>query len=117
MLYPNYDDFVSLSTNHLEVGSHVKDRSKEKKEQFVLPLMRLPGIQAGPCVGLLDLPKKTLPNWSGLPVLNLTGSLTSQEELIRVGLMRRAGLPTCAQRAVPSFGLQDITCIDSDTPQ
>ncbi|KAH0836517.1 hypothetical protein J3R83DRAFT_8156 [Lanmaoa asiatica] len=47
MLYPNYDDFVSLSTNHLEVGSHVKDEPGEvyekKKHLFSLPLMHLSG--------------------------------------------------------------------------
>ncbi|KAI0080944.1 hypothetical protein K474DRAFT_1704236 [Panus rudis PR-1116 ss-1] len=46
MLYPNYAGFVSLSTNHLEVGSHVKDMPLEaylqKRRLFLLPLMPLP---------------------------------------------------------------------------
>ncbi|KAJ7245153.1 hypothetical protein B0H12DRAFT_1127983 [Mycena haematopus] len=72
MLYPNYEGFVSLSTNHLEIGSHVKDRPKDKQEVFMLPLMEL-----GSSVDLLDLPGARLPAWDALPRLNLTGFLTS----------------------------------------
>ncbi|KAJ6518627.1 hypothetical protein C8R45DRAFT_851005, partial [Mycena sanguinolenta] len=68
MLYPNYAEFVSLSTNHLEIGSHVKDRPKDKQEAFTLPLMEL-----GSAVNLLDLPGGRLPEWDALPTLNLTG--------------------------------------------
>jgi hypothetical protein len=75
MLYPNYAGFVSLSTNHLEVGSHVKDRPKEKQEVFRLPLMELGSGQ------LLDLPGGRLPGWDTMPVLNLTGFLCSLENL------------------------------------
>ncbi|KAJ7449542.1 hypothetical protein FB451DRAFT_1287240 [Mycena latifolia] len=80
MLYPNYAEFTSLSTNHLEVGSHVKERPKEKQEVFRLPLMKLSeGWQ------LLDLPGGRLPGWEMLPVLNLTGFLSSLDEIIAVG--------------------------------
>ncbi|KAF7370755.1 Succinate dehydrogenase [ubiquinone] iron-sulfur subunit, mitochondrial [Mycena sanguinolenta] len=72
MLYPNYARFVSLSTNHLEIGSHVKDRPKDKQEAFMLPLMDL-----GSSVHLLDLPGGRLPEWDALPALNLTGFLVS----------------------------------------
>ncbi|KAJ7767459.1 hypothetical protein DFH07DRAFT_915684 [Mycena maculata] len=78
MLYPNYADFVSLSTNHLEVGSHVKERPKEKQEVFRLPLMKLEESWQ-----LLDLPRGTLPRWGTLPVLNLTGFLSGLEEIGR----------------------------------
>ncbi|KAJ7077905.1 hypothetical protein B0H15DRAFT_789368 [Mycena belliarum] len=80
MLYPNYAEFTSLSTNHLEVGSHVKERPKEKREVFRLPLMPL-----GESQQLLDLPGGRLPDWGVLPVLNLTGGLTSLERIIEVG--------------------------------
>ncbi|KAJ7504551.1 hypothetical protein B0H11DRAFT_1710127 [Mycena galericulata] len=79
MLYPNYADFVSLSTNHLEVGSHVKERPKEKQEVFRLPLMRL--SESGK---LLDLPGGTLPRWEELPVLNLTGFISSLSGIVPV---------------------------------
>ncbi|KAJ7043442.1 hypothetical protein C8F04DRAFT_718749 [Mycena alexandri] len=77
MLYPNYPDFLSFSTNHLEVGSHVKDRPKEKLEVFRRPLMDLSVSEQL----LLDLPGETLPRWDVLPVLNLTGVLTSLEKI------------------------------------
>src|SRR6202050_179875 len=82
MLYPNYADFVSFSTNHLEVGSHVKDRPNDvylqRKELFLLPLMSLSdnSNSSMPSSGILDLPGETLPPWHSLPILNLTGSLT-----------------------------------------
>ncbi|KAJ6581330.1 hypothetical protein B0H19DRAFT_1114751 [Mycena capillaripes] len=77
MLYPNYAGFMSLSTNHLEVGSHVKDRPKEKQEMFRLPLMQL-----GASVQLLELPGGRLPQWDALPVLNLTGFISSLESIL-----------------------------------
>ncbi|CAA7267399.1 unnamed protein product [Cyclocybe aegerita] len=43
MLYPNYDAFLSLSTNHLEVGSHVK--TGEASKLLDLPDHRLPDIE------------------------------------------------------------------------
>ena len=92
MLYPNYDNFVSLSTNHLEVGSHVKTRSKAKQDLFLLPLMQLP---KGQKYDLLDLPYGTLPPLDQLPVLNLTGSLTSIEKIINTGRLRRDELTGC----------------------
>ncbi|KAJ7801867.1 hypothetical protein B0H14DRAFT_3489107 [Mycena olivaceomarginata] len=75
MLYPNYEGFVSLSTNHLEIGSHVKDRPKEKQEVFRLPLMELSSS-----IHLLDLPGARLPEWEALPVLNLTGFLIARDK-------------------------------------
>jgi len=96
MLYPNYDHFVSLSTNHLEVGSHVKIPSEANKQQFLLPLMKLSNTQET-TIGLLDLPGGVLPDWNLLPILNLTGSLTSLEALIDLGLARRMELSTCSK--------------------
>ena len=113
MLYPNFDNFVSLSTNHIEVGSHVKDRSKEKREQFLLPLMDLPDLEAKrSSVGLLDLPMGTLPQWNLLPVLNLTGSLTTLEMLTEVGLSRKAELKVHDCSGVLPYDVRDLTCID-----
>ena len=115
MLYPNFDNFVSLSTNHIEVGSHVKNRSKEKREQFLLPLMDLPSLEGKrSSIGLLDLPMGTLPQWNMLPVLNLTGSLTTLELLTEVGLSRKAELRVhdCSGFLLP-FDVRDLTCIDS----
>ncbi|KAG5643101.1 hypothetical protein DXG03_001565 [Asterophora parasitica] len=110
MLYPNYPEFVSLSTNHLEVGSHVKVRTKEKQKLFVVPLMPLTpyGTSSGP--GLLDMPGGALPEWDALPVLNLTGSLTTLEELVAMGRARRTELTGCSAES-EEFDSHALMCI------
>jgi len=95
MVYPNYDNFVSLSTNHLEIGSHVKDAPREtyvqKREMFRVPLMGLEGATR-----LVDLPHGMLPVFDDLPVLDLFGQLSSLETLISLGRTRRSEvIPTC----------------------
>ncbi|KAJ6621304.1 hypothetical protein B0H10DRAFT_2017874 [Mycena sp. CBHHK59/15] len=69
------------------VGSHVKERSKEKQEVFRLPLMEL--TESGQ---LLDLPGERLPRLDALPVLNLTGCLSSLEDVVTVGREREEEL-------------------------
>lgn len=94
MLYPNYEGYVSLSTNHLEVGSHVKDVPPEvyaqKQKLFRHPLMRLPSSQPGvpTSSGLLQLPSGTLPPWDSLPVLDLLGLRSTEDILFRRGQRR-----------------------------
>jgi len=95
MVYPNYDNFVSLSTNHLEIGSHVKEAPLEsyaqKREKFRVPLMDLDGTTR-----LMDLPHGTLPSFNDLPVLDLFGQLSSLEALILLGQRRRSEMfPAC----------------------
>ncbi|KAH7335311.1 hypothetical protein B0J17DRAFT_669564 [Rhizoctonia solani] len=100
-LYPNYGFFVSLSTNHLEVGEHVPANiNQEKQRQYFLPLMqepeianRRPGTELG--VKLLDLPLSNLPKWGDLPVLDLWGDISNLERLRSVGLERRVNMSVC----------------------
>jgi hypothetical protein len=123
MLYPNYDDFVSLSTNHLEVGSHVREEPGEvyerKKRLFSLPLMRLAGALAS-SVGeaahgprLLDLPGGVLPDWERLPVLDLVGEMSSMDVIQKRGDERRSELDACATTSVASLPLsvEDLFCL------
>ncbi|KAG6854517.1 hypothetical protein C0991_005429 [Blastosporella zonata] len=107
MLYPNYPDFISLSTNHLEVGSHVKVRTQEKQKEFMVPLMETANCSA---VELLDLPARTLPNWDTLPVLNLTGEMATIEELAETGRVRREELIGCTGNYAP-FDIRQFVCI------
>ncbi|SJL03585.1 uncharacterized protein ARMOST_06942 [Armillaria ostoyae] len=108
MFYPNFADFVSLSTNHLEVGSHVKDRSKEKQDLFLLPLM-----QGGTdSFALLDLPEKTLPEWHSLPVLNLTGSIASLESVVAVGRAARSEILTSCAVEPSLYSAQQLMCVE-----
>ena len=95
MVYPNYDNFVSLSTNHLEIGSHVKDTSREsyeqKREKFRVTLMALEGTTR-----LVDLPHGQLPAFDDLPVLDLFGQLSYLETLILLGKRRQSEIvPVC----------------------
>ena len=117
MLYPNYVDFVSLSTNHLEVGSHVKDEPEavyeRKKHLFSLPLMRLSGALAEDTSGprLLDLPDGTLPDWERLPVLDLVGELSSMEAIQKRGDERRSELGSdCLSVASLPSSVRDLLC-------
>jgi hypothetical protein len=111
MLYPNYEDFVSLSTNHLEVGSHVKVRSPEKQDLFLLPLMQPHAPRESS--KLLDLPNHSLPSLEELPVLNLTGHLTSLDELNEQGHKRRISLLNC-DSASDLYNIRSLMCV-SDT--
>ena len=104
MVYPNYDNFVSLSTNHLEAGSHVKGTSREsyvqKREIFRVPLMGLEGTTR-----LLDLPHGMLPAFDDLPVLDLFGQPSSLETLVLVGQKRQSEIvPACDPSSIrPDF--------------
>ena len=115
MLYPNYADFVSLSTNHLEVGSHVKDEPEvyeKKKHLFSLPLMDLSGALAGNALNprLLDLPGGTLPDWDQLPVLDLLGELSSMDAIQKRGEERNAELGDCQGVVSLPSSVRDLLC-------
>ncbi|OCB85462.1 hypothetical protein A7U60_g7471 [Sanghuangporus baumii] len=124
MLYPNYDDFVSLSTNHLEVGSHVKQQPRsiyeQKKSLFTLPLM-VPsdGSDDSQGTGLLDLPEETLPQWSDLPVLDFWGTVSGETEVETRGTERQKKLVGCTtigsleERRRPFEAEELFTCIAS----
>lgn len=91
MLYPNYDDFVSFSTNHLELGTHVKDdgAAAKRRQSFQVPLMP-------PERSLLHgLPGARLPRWMQLPILDFWGSLVTQEELLERAAITLDELDLC----------------------
>ncbi|GBE86560.1 hypothetical protein SCP_0904390 [Sparassis crispa] len=120
MLYPNYEDYISLSTNHLEAGSHVKDVPSEtylrKKRLFLLPLMALPDVidWLSPLVtGLLDLPGGTLPRWQEMPVLDLLGLPTAEESLVQRGRLRRDELTGCVDSPITMHDAADLLCLQN----
>jgi hypothetical protein len=94
MLYPNYPGFESLSTNHLEKGTHVKtDRVDEKKKLlFEVPLL---DVDSSLVESLPDEGK--LPNWDSLPVMDLWGAVTSTEELIERGWQTTRMIASCEE--------------------
>lgn len=107
MVYPNYDDFVALSTNHLEVGAHVRVRTQERQELFQVPLMPL--VAGGRGEGLLSLPGGAMPEWRQLPVLNLTGSLVELADLASIGRVRLGELTGCEQD-LRLYTIRDLMC-------
>lgn len=105
MLYPNYAAYRSLSTNHLEVGQHVRETTPEayerKKRLYQLPLLRAPEPppDGAPAVatGLLDdMPDGRMPQYDELPVLDLLGLLATEDVLRARGLARARELVRCA---------------------
>jgi hypothetical protein len=116
MLYPNYPNFQSFSTNHLERGTHVRETQVDikKKIQFTVPLMP----DSNPAL-LLELPEGSLPDWSNLPVLDLWGAVATEEEVIARGWSAVAGLATCAAAAEtqpyklelpPTYNPKELLC-------
>ena len=116
MLYPNYGNFSSLSTNRLEPGAHVKRLPRavfdKKRAQFDLPLMPLPDANISEVLGtgLLDLPAGGMPPWDGLPVLDLHGSVVSEDLVIRRGEARRPVVFGCSDPPKPHDALS-LLCL------
>lgn len=104
MLYPNFENFTSFSTNHLEFGTHVKHERKAI-EQFLVPLMETDSI-------LQELPRHRLPEWNELPVLDLWAKLSSNEQLIDRGKVLHSIVSSCPRRddRANTFDPQDILC-------
>lgn len=78
VLYPNFEDFLSLSTNHLELGTHVRDDdlAAKRRELFEVPLL------SGNDSLVQGLPGGSLPSWTAMPVLDFWGSTTTEAELL-----------------------------------
>lgn len=110
MLYPNYAGFASFSTNHLEVGTHIKGLpgsvDLKKKAQFEVPLMDRSG-------SILDLPGRRLPPWDALPLLDLWGAIATDEEVIARGWQTAAALESCAPFSLegpPTYEANELLC-------
>lgn len=105
MLYPNYDEFVSFSTNHVEIGAHVSAAKAKTKAQFVVPLMSLGDSRAL----LSQLPNEELPEMNSLPVVDLHGRMSSMEALQVQGETKR--IQFCKHNATPGeFNASNLLC-------
>ncbi|GAA95930.1 uncharacterized protein L969DRAFT_42203 [Mixia osmundae IAM 14324] len=121
MLYPNYADFVSFSTNHLEVGDHVKaeastvetEQQKRRKIMFEVPLMQMTD-------SLLDLPdERRLPKWSALPVIDFWGTLTTESDIVERGATTILELEVCPPlntSTVQSYDARELLCPTENAP-
>ncbi|KAK5823335.1 hypothetical protein F5H01DRAFT_273018 [Linnemannia elongata] len=91
MLYPNFFNFTSFSTNHLEWGTHTKQQ-RNSAGTFLVPLMT-------DSEKLLDdLPNRRLPDWDSLPVLDLWANLATSAELVKRGRALQEQLNPCLLR-------------------
>ena len=131
MLYPNFPTGLSLSTNHLEAGAHVRptpgadmDAHERRKRLFNVPLMVLPDAdgafthdaerEAVLKTGLLNMPGNVLPQWSELPVLDLLGELVNYETIIRRGVTRRTELTGCTDVPSRPYDIGDLLCVQDE---
>lgn len=99
MLYPNYQDFRSLSTNHLEQGTHVKDelQAQKRRDLFEVPLLSDEDNLVE------ELPDGRLPSWSAMPVIDFWGSLVNEKEIIDRGQITFDELDLC-----PDQGIREV---------
>ncbi|GAA5935134.1 hypothetical protein JCM10213_000654 [Rhodosporidiobolus nylandii] len=114
MLYPNYPAFESLSTNHLEKGTHVHTSQVEEKKKALFEVPLLDGDAS-----LVDsLPggsgRERLPEWEALPVMDLWGALASAEELLERGWQTTRMLGSCPAlpdlTAPPRHDARELLC-------
>ncbi|CAG8468789.1 1861_t:CDS:2, partial [Ambispora gerdemannii] len=109
MLYPNFDNFTSLSTNHMESGMHIHSTNVMKSRAFDLPLMHENII-------LKELPQGRLSEFKSLPVIDLWGKLVTAETLINRGRALQIQVSDCPPRVGTPYrySAKDLLCVDED---
>ncbi|GAA5992256.1 hypothetical protein JCM10908_001842 [Rhodotorula pacifica] len=108
MLYPNYPGFESLSTNHLEVGTHVHTAVElKKKALFEVPLLPRTASLVHSLPGPPGL--EHLPAWGSLPIIDLWGSLATAEELLERGWQTTRMIGSCGSDQLPSLEPRHLT--------
>ncbi|CAG8597548.1 1342_t:CDS:2, partial [Acaulospora colombiana] len=109
MLYPNYENYTSLSTNHAEVGTHIHlgEGKPSSNEVFDVPLMKENILLQG-------LPDGKLPEYSDLPTMDLLGNIVTKEELVQRGRSLHYEISQCPPGEYDeiTYDPQDLLCID-----
>ncbi|CAG8770807.1 22261_t:CDS:2 [Cetraspora pellucida] len=102
MLYPNYINYVSFSSNHHETGVHVH---KKHRKGFLLPLMKNDIISEG-------LPGGVLPDYRNLPTLDLFGRVVSFHKLVERGHNLHRDISLCPPNdsATLTYDPKDLLC-------
>lgn len=105
MLYPNFQEFESFSTNHLETGTHIKTPEKRVRtiRDFLVPLMQRDTI-------VEQLPDHRLPMFDDLPVLDLWGLLATYPQLNDTGARWHQRVSTCVRKGLGQFDARDMVC-------
>ncbi|CAG8533709.1 10930_t:CDS:2 [Paraglomus occultum] len=104
MLYPNFKNFTSLSTNHAESGEHMHPERKKTPPSlvFTVPLMNTNTV-------LEELPNGHLPQYAELPVLDLWGNVVGHDELIHRGLNLQREVSECPPEDL-TYDPKDLLC-------
>ncbi|KDE08140.1 hypothetical protein MVLG_01621 [Microbotryum lychnidis-dioicae p1A1 Lamole] len=108
MLYPNYANYSSMSTNHVEKGTHIKDAVVSKtRAQYEVPLMTRQE-------SLLALPSGRLPSYETLPIIDLWGMLATDDDIIERGWQSAALLDSCPVPfrldVHPNYNARELLC-------
>ncbi|CAG8447526.1 1034_t:CDS:2 [Funneliformis caledonium] len=114
MLYPNYENFMSFSTNHAEAGTHIHlvEGKPRPNDIFGVPLMEEDVVLSG-------LPGGRLPNFTDLPTLDLIGNVVPREELIQRGRSLQSEVSLCppSESDELTFDPKDILCVNEERRQ
>nr|CAG8437816.1 8489_t:CDS:2 [Entrophospora candida] len=110
MLYPNFSNFTSFSTNHAEFGEHIhfRENRPDPGSIFGVPLMQENII-------FQELPDGQLANYKELPVMDLWGNLTTSNELVYRGHHFQSNVSSCSpsdKNDEPTFDPHDLLCVD-----
>ncbi|CAJ0644581.1 7725_t:CDS:2 [Entrophospora sp. SA101] len=110
MLYPNFSNFTSFSTNHAEFGEHIhfRENKPDPGSIFGVPLMRENII-------FQELPDGQLANYNALPVMDLWGDLVTFDGLLRRGHHLQSNVSLCSppdKDDDPTFDPSDLLCIN-----
>ncbi|CAG8515441.1 27283_t:CDS:2 [Racocetra persica] len=110
MLYPNYDNFTSLSTNHAERGTHI--HNPNSPIVFGLPLMSENNVITG-------LPESRLPEFENLPIMDLLGNVVSSEEIIQRGRSFHSKVSECPPNDSNEikYDPEDLLCVNEEMKQ
>jgi hypothetical protein len=109
MLYPNFEEFASFSTNHAEVGEHM--RLKPGKV-YNVSIFQVPLMQND--VLLQQLPKGRLPPYKSLPILDLWGNVTSADVIIERGNELHSNISLCPIPEQLTYDPRDLLCVDEE---
>ncbi|CAO3588253.1 unnamed protein product [Absidia cylindrospora] len=105
MVYPNFQDFESFSTNHLEFGTHIKhDRAQTALDSFVVPLMQRDTL-------ISQLPEQQLPSFEKLPMMDLWGTLMTHGQMDAVASEWHQQVSACTRpQPYDRFDPHDLLC-------
>lgn len=106
MLYPNFADRLSLSTNHVEVGEHVGAELSSEALRGMRAAMAVPLMQDGQS----PMAAGALPDWYALPVMDLRGYLSTHGEIVGRGDLRRKEISKCPSAALVPFEAYELLC-------